>query len=241
MGQRNHQLETRQAQVHQRFVEANQVREMVAQLKALLAGQTSRANVQAWARQQHQRGGFSWPEARSVHDSINNLDTPEGACVRDIDVRAYIRWLTDGDTFRAHSEELIGMVRDPEDLAKQLSTDLVRWWFEGVGWYRSLRFCSPINGLPFVAHSSTVWPHRVTILAHEGADRMKALLELFELLAIDEQDCGYIDPNIDVELLPGWLVVAGDGSQTRRFHCYAKAMAVAAGVLGARCVPEKSR
>ncbi len=50
MGQRNHQIETRQAQVHQRFIEANQVRDMVVQLKALLA--------QAWARQ-HQRGGFS--------------------------------------------------------------------------------------------------------------------------------------------------------------------------------------
>ncbi|MFY0534354.1 hypothetical protein [Nannocystis pusilla] len=91
----------------------------------------------------------------------------------------------------------------------------------------SVRFCAPACGRPFVAQGLLERPKGLGICKLRGADLHDAIVDLFEALAIDDEDCSFIHPQVDLARLPVWALWHEDDSGNRfelaRFRSYAKA------------------
>lgn len=216
--------------------QTERVRILVAKLRALLGGQLTRADVMRWTQElwppdTGQGGPFSSGDAACVFDSIYNLDEQwdDGPLVRDVDVRAYLRWLTEGETFVADDEPLVAFAGDLKVLAAKVGGEAIRWWFDGIGWYRQLRFCAPARGRPFLAVSPLETRDVCQVCIRRGDDPRAALIDLFEALAVDDSDCKALSSAIDRADLPAWGLWRQDDNGNRfevaRFRSYAKACA----------------
>jgi len=222
-----------QAEKHRQQTE--RVRTLVAKLRALLEGQLTRADVMKWTHElwppdSGQGGPFASGDAACVFDSIYTLDEQwgDGPLVRDVDVRAYLRWLTEGETFVvADDEPFVSLAGDLKALAAKVGGEACRWWFDGIGWYRQLRFCAPASGRPFLAASPIETRDRCEVCIRRGDDPREAIIDLFEALAIDDSDCKDLGPSIDLSGLPVWALWRQDDNGNRfevaRFRSYAKA------------------
>ncbi|MCY1013640.1 hypothetical protein OV079_50555 [Nannocystis pusilla] len=207
---------------------------MVVKLRALLEGRMTRAEVKAWTREVWPPGSgqgspFTSPDANCVFDSILNLEERWGdhELVREVDLRAYLRWLGEGEAFLADDEALVVLERDLEDFAAQTGTEAIRWWLDGIGWCAAVRFCAPARGRPFVARGQFERPKWLGICTLRGDDLHDAIVDLFEALAIDDEDCWLIHPQVNLTRLPVWALWREDDNCNRfevaRFRSYAKA------------------
>ncbi|MCY1060050.1 hypothetical protein OV142_33500 [Nannocystis sp. SCPEA4] len=223
-------------QAEQRRVQMDRVRTLVANLRALLAGHMTRAEMSTWLRELWPAGSgqgrpFERQPAVSVYDSLLGLDATwaEHALVREVDLRAYLRWLTEGECFHADDDALFVLGRDIDGLASQLGTEPIRWWYDGLGWLTSLQFCSPASGRPYVVHADLERPMGLGFLAQRGVDRVAAISDLFEVLAIDDGDVSRIHPEIQPARLPAWALMRqddnGNAFELARFRSHAKACA----------------
>lgn len=209
---------------------------MADKLRALLEGRATRADVTKWTRElwppgSGQGGPFRSGDAASVFDSIYSLDAQWGGdpLVRDVDLRAYLRWISEGDTFFADDETLVVLEGDLDVLAARLGGEVIRWWLNGIGWCTELRFCAPARGRAFRAGSMLEKPGSIGISKLRGDVSHDALIDLFEALAIDDEDCKRIAATIDLSRLPVWALWREDDNVNRfevaRFRSYAKARA----------------
>lgn len=212
--------------------QVTRVKNMIAKLHGLLAGRLTRCEVIAWTREMWppengQGGPFRWGTAASVFDSIWNLDKTWGdnELVREVDLRAYLRWLVEGESFQG--EELVSLRCNTENLATQVGADAIRWWLDGIGWCTDVRFCRQTHGgALFLAQTRLERPECQMIYRRHGDDPHSALLDLFEALAIDERDCVFIHEDIELERVPTWVLWRTNGgsrSEMARFRSYSKA------------------
>jgi hypothetical protein len=220
----------------QRRLQAERVRALTNHLRALLDGRMTRAEVQAWTRElwppgSGQGGPFTSATAASVFDSLWIFVDPRTGreMVRDIELRAYLRWLGEGESFLADNEPLVVLAGDIDGLAARTGTEAVRWWCDGLGWHASLRFSAPARGRPFVVHAALERPTTLDVRKLRSDDWHDALVDLFETLAIDDADTLFIDPHVDLAQLPAWSLWRQDDNGNRfemaRFRSYAKACA----------------
>lgn len=224
---------TRLEEAEQHRVQHERVVALIEVLRALIAGHKSRAEVLAWARALP--GGaqsyFRWGEADIVHTSLCSLDQRRGDAplVREVDLRAYLRWLSEGDCFLADEEQLFTLEHDLDDFAAQTGSEGIRWWFEGIGWWVTIRFCTPARGWPFVALAALDRPGWMDFRKRRSDDWNDAIVELFEALAIDDTDVQLIHPQVELARLPVWVLWRQDDNGNRfemaRFRSYAKACA----------------
>lgn len=212
------------------------MRTMADKVRALLEGRATRADVLRWTRELWPPGSgqgnpFRSGEAASVFDSLWNLDEQlgDGPLVREVDLRGYLRWLSEGDSFVGDEEPLLMLNGDLEALAAQVGGEVIRWWLNGLGWLCDLRFCAPARGRAFRAGSALNRPGVIEVFKLRGDAPYDALIELFEALAIDDEDCEHISPAIDLSRLPVWALWREDDNvnhfEVARFRSYAKARA----------------
>lgn len=231
-------MSDRLAQAEEKRAQAEGVRTMMAHIRALLEGRESRADVMAWTRSisPPDRGHdspFRSGDALAVSDSICNLDARWGdqELIREIDLRAYLRWLGGGQTFHGDKETLLVVEGDIEVFAARAGTEAIRWWFDGIGWVVSVRFAEPARGRPFLGGAMLEQPRGLGITKLRSDGWNEAIVDLFEALAIDDADALYIDPRVDLGQVPVWVLYStGDGGVRReiaRFRSYAKAHAQA--------------
>jgi hypothetical protein len=225
-------------QAERRREQRERVRALVEQLAALLAGRRTRAEVHAWIRGlwppgSGQGGPFAWSEAAAVFDSMWHLEATwgDGPLVRDVELRAYLRWLREGECFEADEDPLCTLARELAAFAAWTGTGAVRWWRTGVGWCVSTRFCTPGGGRPFVAHATLERPAGMGILKRRSDDWTEAALDLFEALAIDDADVATLHPAVDLARMPVWALCRQDDHGNRfemaRLRSHAKAWAQA--------------
>lgn len=208
---------------------------MIDRLRGLLDGRTTRAEVLAWTRELWQTSGLGEPlraaDAASVFESLCSLDRRHGddQLIRPVDLRVYLRWLTEGECFHADEDQLFTLERDVEAFAAWTGTATVRWWYTGIGWWVSTRFCTPARGMPFVAHGMLERPGVMDIVKRRSDDFNAAVVDLFEALAIDDADVSFLHPQVDVRRLPAWALWRQDDNGNRfemaRYRSYAKARA----------------
>lgn len=219
----------------QRRVQIERVLALVANLRALLAGRMTRAEMSTWLDElwppgSGQGGPFRRQPAVSVFDSLA-LDERWGDAllVREVDLRAYLRWLSEGECFEADEDAVIVLDHDIEDFATQTGTEAIRWWHDGLGWWTSLQFCSPASGRPYVVHSELKRPTAMGFNKQKTVDWNDAIVDLFEVLAIDDDDVSFINSQVDLTRLPTWVLKRqddnGNGFEMARFRSYAKARA----------------
>jgi hypothetical protein len=208
-------------QAEQRREKIERVRLLSENLRALLAGRRTRDEVQAWLLDEQARGGRRGPfpsqPALCVYESLFNLDERWGDdfLVREVELRAYLRWLTEGECFHSDGDALFVLERDIDEFAAQTGTEAARWWVTGLGWWVSLRFCSPASGRPYVVHAELRAPQRLGIHIQVGVDRDDATADLFEVLAVDDRDVTHIHPGVDLEGLPVWALWREDDNCNR--------------------------
>lgn len=209
---------------------------LIDTLTALLDGRMSRAEANRWSHTlepPHARTGglFTALEATRVFDSIYDLGVMHGEepMVRAEDLYAYLRWLREGQSFQEDGEALFVIEADIEDFAAQTETEAVRWLYQGLGWWVSVRFCTPASQRPFVAHAELARPGVLGFQKRRGDDWNESIVDLFEALGIDDKDTKYINPKIDVTTLPSWGLWREDDEgqhfEVARYRCYAKACA----------------
>lgn len=220
----------------ERRAHTERVLALVTNLRALLAGHMTRADMSRWLSSElwppgsGQRGPFIKQPAVSVYDSLSLDERWQGQpLVRDVDLRAYLRWLIDGESLWADGDPLFVLAIDIEEFAAQTGTDAIRWWHSGLGWWVSLQFGSPVSGHAYVIHSGLDHPGVLGIHKQVHHDRHEAIIDLFEALAIDEQDVTHLHRDIDLTRLPTWTLWREDFNNNRfevaRYHSYAKARA----------------
>jgi hypothetical protein len=230
---------TRIQQAREQQEQQARVLALVDNLRGLLDGRKTRAEVLAWTRQlwpsgSDGRGPFHrWPEAATVFDSLWGLDEPwiDGVLVREVDLRGYLRWITEGECFHADEDQLFTIELDIDEFAAQIGIEAIRWWYEGLGWWSTIRFCTPAHGRPFVAHSTLSRPGWLDFYKRRSDGFDDSIVDLFEALAIDISDVSFVHAQVDRTRLPEWALWRQDDNGNRfemaRFHCYAKASAQA--------------
>ncbi|MEZ4383911.1 MAG: hypothetical protein R3A79_21445 [Nannocystaceae bacterium] len=211
------------------------VRLLIQHLRALLAGELTRDAVQTWLLDEQARAGRRGPfpsqPALCVYESLLSLDERWGDdfVVREVELRAYLRWLTEGESFRSDGDALIALDRNIEEFAAQTGTEAARVWVTGLGWWLSFQFGSPASGRAYVVLADLESPGRVGLHSQVDADRNDAIVDLFEVLAIDERDVEFIHPGVELERLPVWALWREDDNCNRfeidRFRSYTKAYA----------------
>lgn len=217
-------------------VQAERVSAMIGQLRGLLTGRSTRAEVLAWAHElwppgSGQGGPFRWAMAACVFASILSLHErhADRELVRERDLRAYLRWLSEGELFHADDDAVINLAGEIEAFAARTGGEVVRWWFDGIGWVQTVHFCAPGSGRPFVVHSMLERPTGLGFCKLRSDDWTEAAIDLFEALAIDDDDVYYLNPAIDRARLPVWALWRQDDSgnhfEIAQFRSYAKACA----------------
>jgi hypothetical protein len=181
------------------------VEAMVARLRDLLEGQTTREDVEAWALSLgslYDKNPFKHHDtAYSVHSSIVGLTRERDGepRIRRCDLEAYVRWLEEGE-LRGWSERALAVfAAEPARLAELFSGPRVRWWVDGLGIASQLRFASRATGRPFTCERLLDSPEPAAVSIHviEGDDRTEAAKDLFELLGVDDSDTTYLDEAVD--------------------------------------------
>lgn len=232
-------------QAEYRRVQAERTMILIEQLRGHLAGRSSRADLAAWIRGlgrpvYGQQGPFRWHPACCVFDSLQALELFRGDVpwIREVDLRAYLRWLREGDDLVFFEEApLITLKRDIDAFATETGTEAIRWFNDMTGlesklfWWVSTRFAAPPRGRPFYAHGLLEEPGIVDVWKLRSDDWNEAIVDLFEMLAIDDADAVRIDPRVELAKLPVWALWRRDDNnnsfEMARFRSYAKAGAQA--------------
>ena len=222
----------------QRHATSQRVAAMIEQLRALIEGRRTRAQVEDWARALavglpyptvpfpgHGRAHLVWASLVNAHERHD-----EGEIVRLGDLRAYLDWLTRGESFVGVPEQLVGLPISLDALAERTGTTPVRSWCEGLGWMGELRFGATLSGRPFVAFGDALGAGAGTAIHERKGDPWhEALIDLFETFAIDERDTTQLREDVDLAQLPVWSFWREDDNANRfeieRFRSYAKAEA----------------
>jgi hypothetical protein len=211
-------------------------RDLVANLQALLAGRMTRAVFSTWLDELSPPKGVRHPfpkqPAFSVWQSLCLAERHEGEfLVRDVELRAYLRWLTAGESWRIDEDPLFGLNEDIEAFAARTGTEAIRWWLDGLGWWVSTRFCSLASGRPYMVDAELRRSTMIAFYAQLGIDPTDAVLDLFEALAIDDSDVTFLDPRVDLARLPVWALMRQDDNgnvfEIARLRAYSKACAQA--------------
>lgn len=212
------------------------VLDMIRVLVEAIHGRITRADVVAWSRTIWPNGsGQGGPfrrhgTASTVFDSIYNLDRDD--VVREHDLRAYVRWLAEGEALQPDDAPIAVLHGRPSDWLPTPALDApVRCWIDGLGWHEGVQLACPATGRPLMA-TSRLEPSNseraVSIMMRAGDDAREAVLDLFETFAIDERDVVYLDPRVQVATLPVWqlwrLDDNGNEFQMETFRSRAKAL-----------------
>ncbi len=111
---------------------------MIDTIRGLLAGSITRAQAKAWTRELWPEGSgqgdpFRAAELESVFDSLWNIDErdDDGDVIRDSDLRAYLDWLTRGESFLGDKDPLVVLAIDRDTFAAQVGCTPVRFCVEG--------------------------------------------------------------------------------------------------------------
>lgn len=235
-------VDLRLREAHERFEQARRYRVLVDTVRALLESRMTRAQAKAWTRElwppdSGQGGPLRSGIAATVFDSLWNIEERDerGDVVREVDLRAYLDWLMRGDCFLGDDQPLLLLEGDIDEFGKQLGVTPFRHWVDGLGWFLGLRFCATATERPFVARMgegpggpSTI--HRVIEIYKQRSDPWhNAVIDLFETLAIDERDVGWMNPAVELEQLPRWALWREDDNANQfeidRFRSYSKAIA----------------
>lgn len=125
-------------------------------LEELLRGRISRGDVaritrEMWPEGSGQGNPFRSGDASTVFESIWNIEERRDGelLVRDSDVRAYVRWLTEPTSLEG-AREVACATRTAERLAGSLGLAGVRFWFDGLGWYLEVQTRSPRSDRQFI-------------------------------------------------------------------------------------------
>ncbi len=214
------------------------VLEMIDQLRGALDGRLSRGEVGAWARS-------VWPEnagqgspflrhgsAATVFDGIYGMNDKGG--LLDHELRAYLRWLVEGETFRADNIPFAVLPGRLTDWLRWPGLEApVRFVIDGIGWHEGAQLACPATGRAFFMFKSLETIHGdngvlVNKLAQD--DLTESVLDLFETFAIDERDVLHIDAKFDVTSLPKWELWRLDDNANEMmidtFRSRAKAVAI---------------
>ncbi len=217
----------------ERAEQNERVRAMAAQLRGLLAGTRTRDEVASWARElaavaPPQLTPFRNPTAACVFMGLSEIRDDEW--IRPADLRAWLRWLEEGETFVADTEPLFSVNMALDEIAQRTDAAAIRQIIDGLGWYEILSFCAPASGRPIIASARRGFPGRVLVYKQRTDAWRDAVIDIFETLAIDERDTLDLHPTIDLEQLPQWSLWRADdfGNHVEidRYHCYAKASAL---------------
>lgn len=212
----------------ERAEQNERVRAMAAQLRGLLAGTRTRDEVAQWARELGRRTAFHSPTAACVFMCLSEIRDAEW--IRAVDLRAWLRWLEEGETFEADAEPLFSVNMALDEIAQRTDATPIRQILDGLGWYEILRFCAPASGRPIIASARRGFPGRVLVYKQRTDAWRDAVIDIFETLAIDERDTLELHPTIDLEQLPQWSLWRADDFgnpvEIDRYHCYAKASAL---------------
>lgn len=223
------------------FEQAACVREMCSLLQRFLNGEVTRDEIVIWCHSiwpptSGQGGPFrKHGTASSVFDSIWNIDkttSPGEYVVRGVDVCAYVRWLQEGDSFLGEEEPLAAFESGWEDIALLGKTQRARFWLDGIGWIEELRLVANHNGRAFAAVASTSADKQSMLTVHmrRGDDWTLALRDLFEELAVDDEDTMAIATGARIDDLQRWSVwrLDDNGQSFEMTTCksYAKAMRI---------------
>ena len=222
----------------QRHLTSQRVTAMIEQLRGLIEGRKTRAEVVDWARALavglpyptvpfpgHGRAHLVWASLVNAHERHD-----EGEVVRLGDLRAYLDWLTRGDTFVGTRDMLVGLPIHVDTLAERTGTTPVRASWSGIGWVPELCFGATVSGRPFAGLGQGLGVGRGTAIHERQGDPWReALIDLFETLAIDERDTTQLREDVDLAQLPVWSFWREDDNANRfeieRFRSYAKAEA----------------
>lgn len=229
-------MDPRLEKAESRRAQSERVLALLTRMRALVAGDLTRADMSKWLAELRppgsgQRGPFIHQPALSVYESLCLDELWEGQpLVRDVDLRAYLRWLSEGESFHASGDDtLFVLAVDIEEFAAQTRTEAIRWWHSGLGWRVSLQFASPVSGRAYLIHSGLEHPGRIGLHKQDRYDLHEAIVDLFEALAIDEQDVTHLHRDVDLSRLPTWALWredfnnSGNRFEVARYHSYAKA------------------
>lgn len=211
---------------------------MLVTIEAVLAGELTRsaalAQIQAIAAEcPEARDRFrGHGDASAVFASLLNLTetTASGEpLVREVDLRGYRRWLIEGSPFIGTPDWMVGLPISMAELANLVGDEPVRFWNEGLGWFVELRFCALASGRPFAATGALEGATGIGVHFRQADIVHEAVVDLFEMLAIDDHDVT-LHPDIDLAQLPQWALWRQDDNANRfeveRYRCYAKAVAL---------------
>lgn len=225
----------------QHAAQAALVREMIELLHDLLCSRINRGDVAAWVDRVWPKGeGGPSPfdqngTAYSVLLSISGIgrDEQEGnEAVREQELKAYIRWLSQGRAFFGDDAPFMTLPGTLSDLSLPTWVEPpVRFWMSGLGWFEVLQLASTATDRAyFVLHSlSTQFDvAQVWFTKRADDDLQAAAFDLFESLAIDERDTLYLDPKVDLSQLGCWELWRLDDNNNEAliesFHSRAKAV-----------------
>lgn len=211
------------------------IREMTELLHDLTHGRVARTDVAAWVEKVWPRGeGGEAPfvghgTAFTVLLSISGI---EEKTVREHDLRAYVRWLTEGEAFLGDSNPFLTLPGTIADLRLPGWIDPpVRFWVQGLGWHESIQLGSAATGRPFFIHADIGFspgPPQVQITKRAEDDLQAAALDVFETLAVDDRDALYLDPRVELAQFTQWEVWRLDDNNNEAlidtFRCRAKAV-----------------
>lgn len=219
-----------------RLEQGRRVQAMRDALVAVLAGTLSRAELAAWTRTlwppgSGQGGPFRSATAACIFDSICGIEErdAQGHVVREVDLRAYLGWLTEGESFLGEPDALVVLGLGIEALAARTGGTPVTHWLDGIGWVQELRFCTPASGRPYIAGAHRGRSDVLGVRKQQRDPWRDALLDLFEALAIDDRDVVRFGDEVDLESLPCWALWRSDDNgnkfEMERSRSYAKAAA----------------
>ena len=186
------------------FEQACITRLMAEFVEKFLAGSVTRDQLLAWARainQDGQRIQFHNPRADSLLTCLCSLDASIGTTgtpiVRNSDLAAHLRDLRIGSRFPVSvTVPLVATVQlAPAEVAQRTCSEVVRFWWDGLGWFEEVCFASSATGTAFRALAPLVATGatqvNVAVInepAHAANTQGLVLIDLFDALRIDGDD-----------------------------------------------------
>lgn len=183
----------------ERTANAEFVLAMRRMLRGFLDGRIDREGLARFGRERYSEPSRRlWGAARAVLDSLAGADDlaagtrlgGDGYVVREVDVQAYLRWLTEGERFFGDEQPLACLDVEHGAFIELVGVEPIRFWWDGLGWTWSLEFCSPATGRTFgVLGNLELGPSGIDVRkAALDTDAEAALADLVETLGLAREE-----------------------------------------------------
>lgn len=180
-------------------------------LEGFLDGSVDRDALARFGRERHSKPSRRlWAAAGAVLHSIAGADDlaagtrlgGDGYVVRKVDVRGYLRWLTEGERFFGDEQPLACLGIEHGAFIELVGVEPIRFWWDGLGWTWSLEFCSPATGRTFgVLGNLELGPSGIDVRkAALDTDPEAALADLKETLGLTRQQ---VQTSLDLDAVTG--------------------------------------